>query len=197
MTFVELDLNHNRRITVRQKAATSRVNKLAVFVVVAACLGAVSSNALSATLSRSMVVRGTPSAVWSLIGPFCAIKDWLPPVGSCTEDGKQPPTRTLVTKDGGSKFIERQTARSETKHFYSYTFQTSPLPVTDYSSTILVIAKDQRQSTVTWRAIYTPDVGRETEAKNALDDIYAAGLNSIKNQMTQQFAHGVSKRGAQ
>ena len=37
------------------------------------------SPAYAATLSRSVDVSGTPSAVWSIIGPFCAIKDWLPP----------------------------------------------------------------------------------------------------------------------
>jgi hypothetical protein len=42
------------------------------------------SPAFAATLSRSVDVNGTLSAVWSMIGPFCAIKDWLPPVGTCT-----------------------------------------------------------------------------------------------------------------
>ena len=40
------------------------------------------SPAYAATLSRSVDVSGSPSAVWSMIGPFCAIKDWLPPVGT-------------------------------------------------------------------------------------------------------------------
>jgi hypothetical protein len=35
------------------------------------------SPAYAATLSRSVDVSGTLSAVWSMIGPFCAIKDWL------------------------------------------------------------------------------------------------------------------------
>jgi len=46
------------------------------------------SAASAATLSRSMDVKGSPSAVWSAIGPFCAIKEWLPPVGACIE-GRQ------------------------------------------------------------------------------------------------------------
>jgi len=133
-------------------------------------------------------VQGTPSAVWSMIGPFCAIKDWLPPVGSCTEDGRRPPTRTLVTKDGKAKFVERQTARSDTKHFYTYTFQSSPLPVTNYTSTIKVVAKGQSQSTVTWRGTYIPSAGKAKEANAALHDIYAAGLASIKSRATQRLA---------
>ena len=83
------------------------------------------SPAYAATLSRSVDVSGTPSAVWSMIGPFCAIKDWLPLVGTCTGNGGVPPERTLVTKDGKATFVEAQTARSDAEHSYSYTFRIS------------------------------------------------------------------------
>ena len=36
--------------------------------------------ASAATITRSAEVKATPSAVWAMIGPFCAIKNWLPPV---------------------------------------------------------------------------------------------------------------------
>ncbi len=136
--------------------------------------------ASAATLSRSVDVNGTPAAVWSAIGPFCAIKDWLPPVGTCTEDGEVPPTRTLVTKDGKATFVETQTARSDIKHSYSYVFKSSPLPVTHYTSTIKVSAKSEGVSTVTWSGAYTPDPGKEQDASEALNGIYESGLAAIK-----------------
>jgi hypothetical protein len=123
--------------------------------------------------------------VWSMIGPFCAIKDWLPPVGTCTEDGKIPPTRTLVTKDGKATFVEMQTARSDARHFYTYTFQSSPLPVTHYKSTIEVVAKGEGVSTVTWRGTYTPEPGKEKDANDALAGIYSAGLDAIKARLAK------------
>ena len=90
-----------------------------------ALLSAGVSSASAATMSRNVDVNGTPAAVWSMIGPFCAIKDWLPPIGTCSEDGKAPPTRTLVTKDGKATFVEQETARSDAKHTYSYSFTSS------------------------------------------------------------------------
>src|SRR2546423_14452466 len=78
-----------------------------------ACLSLDVSSVSATTLSRSADVNGTVSAVWSLIGPFCAIKDWLPPVGTCTEKAGPPPGRTLVTKDGSAALIEAQTARGQ------------------------------------------------------------------------------------
>jgi hypothetical protein len=148
-----------------------------------ASLGA--SAASAASISRSMEVSGAPAAVWSVIGAFCAIKDWLPPVGICIEDGKTPPTRTLVTKDGKASFVEKQTARSDADHSYSYAFVSSPLPVTNYSSTIKVTAKSEGVSVITWTGTYTPDAGKEKDASEALNGVYEAGLASIKAKFTK------------
>jgi Polyketide cyclase / dehydrase and lipid transport len=139
--------------------------------------------ASAATISRSADVKASASAVWSLIGPFCAIKDWLPPVGQCIEDGKAPPTRILVTKDGKAAFVETQTARSEAEHSYSYTFLSSPLPVSGYISTIKVTAKGDGSSTITWSGSYTPDHGKEKAASEALNGVYEAGLAEIQAKL--------------
>jgi hypothetical protein len=141
--------------------------------------------ASAASISRSMEVSGAPAAVWSVIGAFCAIKDWLPPVGMCIDDGKTPPTRTLVTKDGKASFVEKQTARSDTDHSYSYAFLSSPLPVSNYSSTIKVTAKGEGASVITWTGTYTPDAGKEKDASEALNGVYEAGLASIKAKFTK------------
>jgi len=148
-------------------------------------LGYGSFAASAANLSRSIEVGAAPAAVWSAIGAFCAIKDWLPPVGICIEDGKTPSTRTLVTKDGKAAFVEKQTARSDAEHSYSYTFLSSPLPVTNYSSTIKVTAKGEDMSVVTWTGSYTPDSGKEKDASDALNGVYEAGLAGIKARLAK------------
>ena len=153
-----------------------------------AILGASATPAVADSLSRSVDVNGTPAQVWSKIGPFCASKDWHPAIGSCTEDGKSPPTRTLVTKDGKATFVELQVARSDKRHFYTYTFVSSPLPVKDYSATIRVTAKGNEMSTVTWSGEYTPAPAMETAAKDALGGIYESGLNSIKAMFEKRVA---------
>lgn len=149
----------------------------------ALCAVALSFGAMpvsAADLSRRIEVDGPPSAIWTMIGSFCAIKDWLPPVGMCIEDGKLPPTRTLVTKDGKASFVETQIARSEKDHSYSYAFVASPLPVTNYKSTIAVTAKGDSGSIVTWTGTFTPDSGKEKDAMEALSGIYEAGLAGIQ-----------------
>lgn len=180
MSFVDIQQGELAFTPRREKSKAARVATAIASVFVLGLLGAAAAPASADSLSRSLDVNGTPAEVWSVIGPFCAIKDWLPPVGSCTDDGGTPPTRTLVTKDGSATFVEIQTARSDEKRSYSYTFKSSPLPVTRYTSTIEVAGKGPGQSTVTWSSTYTPDEGKEKEAKEALSGIYAAGLNAIK-----------------
>ncbi|MEH2553817.1 ketosteroid isomerase-like protein [Bradyrhizobium algeriense] len=143
------------------------------------------SSAFAATLSYRADVDGTPSAVWAAIGPFCAIKDWLPQVGACIEDGKSPPTRTVVTEDGKAAFVETQTARDDAKYSYSYNFRATPLPVRQYVSTIKVVANGKDTSTVIWSSTYTPEPGKEKDASDGLLAIYEAGLTSIKARLAK------------
>lgn len=150
-----------------------------------ACFAFNVSAADAAMLSRSADVNGSVSAVWSMIGPFCAIKDWLPPVGTCTEKADAMPERTLVTRDGKATFVEAQTARSEAEHSYSYTFKSSPLPVTDYVSTIKVVARTDGISTVTWSSTFVPNTGKEKDAIEALTGIYDFGLTMIKSKFAK------------
>lgn len=157
--------------------------RYAALCAVALSLGSFAASA--ANLSRSIEVNGAPATVWSAIGAFCAIKDWLPPVGMCIEDGKIPPIRTLVTKDGKASFVERQTARNDQEHSYSYTFLSSPLPVTNYTSTIKVTPKSEGVSIVTWTGTYTPDSGKEKDASEALNGIYKSGLTAIKVKLAR------------
>lgn len=156
------------------------VERCVMAALVLAGLGAPEARADS--LSVSVEVKGTPSAVWHKIGPFCAIADWLPPVGTCAEGNQHSATRTLMTKDGQAKFVEVQTMRNDAEHTYSYAFQTSPLPVTGYTSTLKVTPLKQGNSLVTWTASYVPTPGKEKEAIDALSGIYAAGMASIKSQ---------------
>ena len=133
-----------------------------------------------ASLTRSINVTGSPATVWAAIGPFCSISEWHPAIASCSEDGKSPPTRTLKTRAGDATFVELQTARNTIRHSYSYTFTSAPIPVTNYNSTLSIIANDHGGSTVRWSGVYRPNPGMDRAAANALSGIYVSGLQSIQ-----------------
>lgn len=142
-----------------------------IFVV--AGIGAASA----ASIDKSVEVKAPASKVWAMIGPFCAIKDWHPAIGKCTEEGG---VRTLVTKDGKATFVEKQTAHDDKDMTYSYHIEKSPLPMTDYNSTIKVMPTGSDSSKVEWSATYTPDQGKEQDVDKALTGIYEGGLDNIQ-----------------
>ena len=133
--------------------------------------------ASAASIDKSIVVNAPAEKVWSMIGPFCSIKDWHPAIGKCTESGG---VRTLVTKDGKATFIEKQTASNDKTMMYSYAIETSPLPITGYNSMLKVTPEGKDKSKVEWSSTYTPDSGKDEAAKSALDGIYQGGLDNIK-----------------
>lgn len=163
---------------------TARVT--ACLIIVAICLLAVANAkaAPAASLSRSADIDAAPGDVWALIGPFCSIEKWHPAIASCTEEGN-PPTRTLHAKDGKTVFVEPEVARSDEEHYYSYAFQSSPFPVTEYMATIRVVPRGARGSVVIWNGSYVPNAGKAQEANKLFADIYEAGLASIK----EHFSH--------
>jgi len=163
----------------------ARALAAAVYASALAIMSANASPASAASLSRSIDVNGTPADVWSMIGPFCAIKNWHPAIATCTEDGTTPPVRTLVTKDGKTTFVEMQTARSDTKFIYSYNFVSSPIPVRHYAAQIEVAAKSAGVSTITWSGAYMPDPGKEKDAYATLSGIYESGLAAIKAKLAK------------
>lgn len=149
----------------------------------AACLLAGTAiSAPHASLTRSMVIQAPPGEVWRIVGPFCAIGDWHPAIGSCAMDHNTRPTRTLVTCDGKATFVELQVARDDTAHSYSYSFTSSPVPVSGYVSTFSVKASGKHASIVTWRGDYTPNPGQESTAATALGGIYDSGLAAIRDR---------------
>lgn len=154
---------------------------LAAFVAVVAA----ASHATAGSLTRQVDVAAPAAKVWSDIGAFCAIKDWHPLVGVCVMDGKAPPTRTLVTKDGKVSFVETEMARDDAQHLYSYNFVASPLPAPKYLATIHVVAKGAHASTIVWHGDYTAEPGKEKAVEAALANVYETGLSALKVKYAQ------------
>jgi hypothetical protein len=128
----------------------------------AALLSIGAGAASAASVTKSIDVDAPPAKVW--IGPFCSISAWHPAIGKCTTDGNAEPTRTFVTVDGKATFVEIETARDEKGMSYSYAIKSSPLPLSDYKSTIKVEPKGEGMSTITWSSTFTPAAGKEANA---------------------------------
>lgn len=170
----------------RSRAVRHTFRNVAVSLYALVAFAAAASHATAGSLTRQTDVAAPAAKVWSDIGAFCAIKDWHPLVGVCVMDGKAPPTRTLVTKDGKVSFVETEMARDDAKYLYSYNFVASPLPAPKYLGTIRVVAKSATASTIVWHGDYTALPGQDKAVEAALANVYETGLSALK----AKYAHG-------
>ena len=92
--------------------------------------------ASAAQVTREATIDAEPAKVWAEIGPFCSISAWHPAIAKCEElKARDATMRHLTTGDGGM-FEERLLAHDDKAMSYSYSILKSPLPVSDYQSTI-------------------------------------------------------------
>lgn len=118
-------------------------------------------------------------AVWAVIGGFNALPSWHPAVAASElSEAAGGKVRTLSLKGGGS-IEERLEQADDGARRYSYSIVASPLPVSDYLSTLSV--KDTGSGcTVEWSGEFKPDGAPETAAVDTVRQIYEAGLGNLK-----------------
>ena len=151
-------------------------------------LAFVASGALAAgktlSISEKAELAVPPAKAWGAIQDFGAWQTWHPAIaGTEITEGKnnsKGAVRVLTTKDG-AKITERLTAYSAGAMTYTYRILESPLPVTDYVST-LKVTKSKSGSTVTWSSKFKAKDGTpDDEAKKVMTGVYRAGLDNLPN----------------
>jgi hypothetical protein len=141
---------------------------------VALVFSGLSAAAVESTYKASSTAA--PEAVWKKIGDFCGIATWHPAVEKCVlSDGGK--TRTLSLKGGGT-IVENLVSRDDKTHNYTYEIVSSPLPVSDYVSTIKVLP-DGSGSSIVWTGNYKAKGASDADAKKAIDGIYKAGVDTL------------------
>jgi hypothetical protein len=158
--------------------------KRLAFIGTLALASVAAGDAWAAKNSNRIEGTGTVEATWAMIGNFCGIKTWHPAISSCEESEKDgAKIRTLTTKDG-AKFVEKLVKWDDKDHSYTYAILESPLPVSNYVSTIKVEADDEPgKVAVTWSSTFDPKDVPERTAKKVIADIYLAGLLALKSQL--------------
>lgn len=137
-----------------------------------------------ASTSVSRIVPASPDEVWSLIGGFDALPDWLPYIPESTplEGGR---VRRLKNPNG-EVIIERLVDFNETERHYSYAILQAPFPVNGYVSTIRVHTVPGRDdiAEVQWSGRFNPHNATDEEVTDLFTGIYRDGLDALHNTLT-------------
>lgn len=151
--------------------------RFARFLVAAAAASVMAGSALAAEVSKQLDIAAAPDKAWAAIGEFCGIGDWHPAIEKCELSHQGKDTIRTLTLKGGGTIVEKLVKWEPKKHRYTYAIISSPLPVSDYVSTLSVKAKGAG-SRLTWEGKFNP-VGDEAKAKDTIAGIYTDGLASI------------------
>ncbi len=138
---------------------------------------------LATELSKQLDVAVPPDQVWAAIGEFCGIGDWHPAIQTCELSHQGKDTIRTLTLKGGGIIVEKLVKWETGKHSYTYAIVSSPLPVSDYVSTLSIKAQGQG-SRLVWKGKFKP-VGDEAKAKEVIAGIYTDGLTGIAKKAAQ------------
>ena len=140
------------------------------------------SPALALEVSKSAEIPASPDTVWKTISEFCSIGQWHPVVEKCDPSKKGgKDVRTLSLKGGGT-IVEERTALNDKGMSYSYEILESPLPISDYHSTIKV-TKSGSGSKVSWMGKFKAKGAPDAKAEEAIAGIYEAGFKGIADKV--------------
>jgi hypothetical protein len=123
-----------------------------------------------ATASATLRVSVPASTVWTLIGGFQSLPDWLPFIASseASEGGE------------GAVIVEKLQTFDEANRTYSYSIVSGPFPVTHYLATLQVAAAGEQESVITWSGSFTPEGVSDAEAETIFQGVYQGGLDALK-----------------
>lgn len=138
---------------------------------------------------ESVTINAPAATVWARLRDFSALKDWHPAVAdSPASQGNSVGSVRSVKLKGGGELVEALEGHDDAQMKYSYRLKDgSPLPVTNYTSTIRVTEAGGKAQ-VEWRGAFyrghpnndPPPNQNDEAAVKAVTGVYQSGLANLK-----------------
>jgi len=145
-------------------------------------------------LIESIEINAPAAKVWKVVGNF-ADMGWLPSVVKTTATGGNNPDaakRELILKSGAKidETLYKYDPDSMSYSYFMVKVDVKVLPVTNYSSTLVVIPEGNK-SKVEWRAAFfrgdplfdPPPALNDDAATKAVTALYVSGLAALKQKI--------------
>lgn len=157
------------------------------------CLGAAfavsGAHAADLAVNETANVAASPDKVWAVLGNFSGLPSWHPAVATTDivkgVDNQRGAVRSITTKDG-ARIVEELVAYNASKHNMIYRINASPLPVTDYIST-LAVTPSGKGSKITWKSQFKRDPAAkdvdDAKAKDIIAGIYKSGFDGLRTAL--------------
>ena len=143
------------------------------------------------TASKTITIDASAAKVWRAAKDFNGLNTWHPAVATDEiVEGKNNTVGAmrLLTLKGGGTIKEKLLAFDAAGHSFKYAILEGVLPVSDYTSTLVVKSQGKGKSSVTWTGHFKrknvgENPGDKENDKTAVDTIggvYQGGLDNLK-----------------
>ncbi len=143
---------------------------------------------------RTVTIDAPASKVWDAVKNFDGLNTWHPAVAKdeivAGANNKPGAVRLLTLKDGGT-IKEKLLAFDSKGRSFHYSILEGVLPVSDYSSTLVVKSKGKGRSTVSWSGSFKrkntgahpADNENDKTALDTVNGVYQSGLDNLKKML--------------
>ncbi len=167
----------------------NRIRMLAAALVLAPGLALAAAPTLK--VSKSVTIHASAATAWAKVKDFGALNTWHPAVAKddiVAGIDNQPGAERRLTLGDGGWVHEKLLSFDDAHHRFSYTILGGVLPVSDYHSTLHVVAIGKDSSKVTWSGTFKrKDTGEhpaadadDKAATTAIAGVYQSGLDNLK-----------------
>jgi mxaD protein len=140
---------------------------------------------------ESVMIHASPDAVWAKVKDFDGLNTWHPAVESdkiTTGTNNTVGAERHLSLHGGGTIDEKLLSFDDKHHRFSYAILGGVLPVSDYTSTLVVKAAGKDRSKVTWSGSFKrkhvganpPADENDATATKAIGGVYRGGLDNLK-----------------
>lgn len=162
-----------------------------VFAVSVLASGASGAAALELHVKKSVTIAAPADKVWDAVKNFNELNTWHPAVATdeiVSGTNNTPGAVRLLTLKGGGTIKEKLLEFDATGHRYRYSIVEGVIPVTHYSSSLVVTSIANDKTLVTWSGRFKrknlgdapADNENDAAATDAITGVYQSGLDNLK-----------------
>jgi hypothetical protein len=141
-----------------------------------------------ASAAEHITIPAPADTVWRTVRDFGSIDEYVPPIARAELSGEGVGAERTLTLDDGARVVERLDALDDDARTLQYSIVEAPLPVEGYTSTLSVERIDATSCRVTWASDFTVVDAPDAEVEATFAELYAAGLEGLKNQHAARSA---------
>ncbi len=147
--------------------------------------------ALELHVKKSVTIAAPADKVWDAVKNFNELNTWHPAVASdeiVSGTNNMPGAVRLLTLKGGGTIKEKLLQFDASGHRFRYSIVEGVIPVTHYTSSLVVTSLADNKTLVTWSGRFkrknvgdTPaDDENDKAATDAITGVYQSGLDNLK-----------------